>query len=804
MKRTISILLAILVIFSLTACESDNGDDTPVNVASAKYATVSEDDFNRDLFYMNTLEFQVADPTVIYAEHGEGAGYFYAFGTSDLIQCRGIQCWRSKDLANWEYTGVALEPDPLDTWAYTNYWAPEIIYDDELGLYFLFYNAEDKDSTYADKIKKLSVAYSENVMGPYTIPDGFVNGNGEMLEADKPVYDFIANADKYANTGYEMREFAIDASPFIDPVTGKRYLYWSWYDWVGNSYPQEIFGMEMEDWFTPKYETLSQITQLGYAEVVAELEDGEEVEEIDDPKLNEGPFMYYKDGTYFMTYSCYGYTDPDYQVRLAVSTEGPLSGFRKIDPLDGGTVLQTDPTWNHITSAGHHCFLKVGEQLYIAYHTFYDRSTIQGGRALAVDEVEFVKNSEDILTMHTNGPTYSLQPIPAELSGYANVAEQAEITVTGLSEDSSSNYLVDNLIKFRDFDLAKETHFAGPATITFEFENAVNLKAIMVYNSYFYDTSFVQIDSALVEYVCDSKGNTKTVDLGTIGFDFDWNAYKNRAMEPGGASICEFDEIPVKKLTLKINFNNFAISEIKLLANVNKEATYKESTAFLDTYTYNNTVVLNDYVNEGSVLGGTNLYQATYGWDFTHDGTSEDSYVFTTGLADSYVYFKDVVSTKFYAEGYIGTFAASSYSNDQYPKIGMAVRNQQSCMFFYIDAANQYSNKAVGFTQSKVGLSGDWDWAVEALETLDITYKNSSLDLNGNYVKLAIYRDGNQFFMLVNDEVVFTHDNLRALSATEAASVGFLGFNSPLIVKDYYCTTESSELNKIFNDIIAK
>ena len=206
MKKTMQKLSFLVLTFAialfLTSCDSfqlggsgggnnKNPEKQITEIPVETYEQVSTEDFNRELFYINTLEFEVADPTVIYAEEGEGAGYFYAFGTSDLIGCHGIQCWRSKDLANWEYTGVALEPDALDTWAVNNYWAPEIIYDDEYGLYFLFYNAE----TVSNGKYCLSVAYSENVMGPYIIPDGFPNADGVMMEADQPVIDFQKNAD---------------------------------------------------------------------------------------------------------------------------------------------------------------------------------------------------------------------------------------------------------------------------------------------------------------------------------------------------------------------------------------------------------------------------------------------------------------------------------------------------------------------------------------------------------------------------------------------------------------------------------
>ena len=121
-KRIISLFLLVLMIFSIlcstVSCikiTPQKGDGTPAT-GEFSYETYDDDtyddySYNKNLYYLNELNFQIADPTVIFVEEGEGAGYFYAYGTSDLIQCHGFQCWRSKDMTNWEYVGVAFEPD---------------------------------------------------------------------------------------------------------------------------------------------------------------------------------------------------------------------------------------------------------------------------------------------------------------------------------------------------------------------------------------------------------------------------------------------------------------------------------------------------------------------------------------------------------------------------------------------------------------------------------------------------------------------------------------------------------------------
>ncbi len=171
MKRLISLILALVMMISMLAMLSGCWEEgSKVNVEDFSYETYSDNtysdySYNKNLYYLNELNFQIADPTVVYVEEGEEAGYFYAYGTSDLIQCHGIQCWRSKDLTNWEYRGVAFEPDYSEAWAHNNYWAPEVLYDN--GAYYLFYSAFDYRK---DNRMYMSVAVSANPYGPFVYP----------------------------------------------------------------------------------------------------------------------------------------------------------------------------------------------------------------------------------------------------------------------------------------------------------------------------------------------------------------------------------------------------------------------------------------------------------------------------------------------------------------------------------------------------------------------------------------------------------------------------------------------------------
>ena len=266
-------------------------------------------------------------------------------------------------------------------------------------------------------------------------------------------------------------------------------------------------------------------------------------------------------------------------------------------------------------------------------------------------------------------------------------------------------------------------------------------------------------------------------------------------MEPGGAAICEFEELPVKKVTLKINMGNydFAISDIKLIANEKENITYKNT--FADTYTYNNTININNHKYEGEILGGTEFYDATFGWDFTNDKLSLTPYVKATAINSSYVYFKDLVSTKFYAEGYVSTFANTSYRFDNNPKMGMVIRNKNTGIYFYIDAKNNFTNQVVGYATCDFGNPNSWKYQTNENKNIDITYSNSQFDLEKNYVKMAILRDGDKLYLLMDGKIIYTLEGIEGLGALDASCVGFLGINSPMIVRNYQVVTDSDAVD---------
>ncbi|NLG82612.1 MAG: family 43 glycosylhydrolase [Bacilli bacterium] len=788
MKRITSFAIILLVLL-LVGCQQNK--KTIKGTFSYKEQFLSKDkNYNSNLYYLNTLEFQVADPSVIYIEEGPEAGYFYAYGTSDDIRVYGFQSWRSKDLTHWESMGVAFKPDFNNTWATINYWAPEVIYDPQDKLYYMFYNAQ----TMGSNLMQLSVAYSENPQGPFISPDKIRNADGKMLYANQPVFDFTSNNPAINKS--IARRHAIDASPFIDPVTGEKYMYFSYYDSFNQS---EIFGVKMKDWFTPDYSTLTQLTAVGYLSLEA-ARNNDINQRVPEGTINEGPFMYYKDGTYYLTLSVYGYTDEKYQVRQALSNH-PLGTFMKIAPEKGGTVIATDSMWSHVTSAGHHSFVQVGDELMIAYHTFLNRTDISEGRALAFDHVILTeKYGQKVL--HTNGPTYSLQPLPELISGYKNIAPLAKITANNTASDSNVRYLNDGIMSYLSYDSIPEYRAnEGVSRITLTFDDFMIARNIMIYNSIWYEDSFLDVAEVNLYVKKDTKGNTEKVTIKDLDYDWDWHVDGNiNAMRPGGAVIVEFAEIPINKIEIVISSVKDYMLGIPEIVVLGKEGTNLAPVTEFTEYSYENPVPVSPaLVIEGHTIGSNGLLKTNFGYDVTHDDGTENAYIIQNWPYDQYAYFKDIWSTKFYVEAYFTVTNQKSYANDPYPKFGLTVASPENTIFYFVDANPTYTKDAIGVAQRKLDNS-DWDWNAteQNVANVGISYRD------GNFVKLAIIRDGAEFYLLANDKLYIYYDQFNVFTEDYNATVGFLTFNTELLIKNYYATQDSNEVDQKIRELVPK
>ena len=454
--KGLGICLAVATSLSIAACGGSSDPAVDSEVSLAYYDQLkSGQDYNHSLYYQNDMLFDAADISVLYIDEGEESGYFYAYATSDSIGSYGFLAWRSKDLVNWQSMGLAFEPQP-GTWGTRLYWAPEVIYNN--GKYYMYYTAADNLAFNATGKENIGLAVADSPAGPFVQWTGTTQDN-RTVGMNDVFLDLTQFSDHEDWKTADRR--AIDAAPFLDD-DGKLYLYFVAVGGGENS----VWGVEMKDWFSPDYSTLTYLAKPRYYTPGGQPMPAE----ITGNAVNEGPFMVKHDGKYYLTYNPNGYRFAEYAVSQAISDE-PLGEFVKVDADKGGRVIcykgtsNEEYNYDYVAGTGHGSMVNVNGDLLYFYHAYKNRETLSlnesaplgavKGRGLCVDRVFFVDNGEqDVL--YANGPSYSLQPLPEVLSGYSNVAKIATVTATNVKNGSSAAYLNDYLFKSHDLDFIKE------------------------------------------------------------------------------------------------------------------------------------------------------------------------------------------------------------------------------------------------------------------------------------------------------------------------------------------------------------
>lgn len=447
----------------------------------------------------------------------------------------------------------------------------------------------------------IGVAVSDSPRGPFTQytnvkdEEGYDENNREIT-IDLP---FLASEDVYywlhdhrsewykgpdtpeqnpgQMTNVESCAPMVDVHPFVDPVSGEKYLYMV-RDPNGGG-PGFIFVMKMGKKWTddPKWDTATRLTRFGYYTTDDLSSSNKSSDLIEGTVINEGPYVYYnKDSNkYYLTLSVNSYNKRSYSVVQAIG-DSPLGPFRKLSRAEGGTVVATDFDWDHVSGPGHHSFVTFNDNLYIVYHAHYKRVTGGDQRGSCVDEVVWTKNAQGETIMHCNGPTYSYQPKIGPDAEYKNIATQAKITATNVAEDSDVSLLNDRLIRFFTWDEYLKEFTTGSkkeTKITLTFDDYVATRALMVYNSWDYSFHWEKIDRVEMDFVktVDGKEVTGTAYIDNLKFDTERHIGHNsdeqyNFMRPGGAAIAEYDELKVKEIRLTFKHDApIAISEIYVL-----------------------------------------------------------------------------------------------------------------------------------------------------------------------------------------------------------------------------------------------
>lgn len=541
---------------------NDNSDDTLA-------------DYNTNLYYLNQWEKfndsesigfpDMGDPCIVYYE-----GAYYAYGTRGTTS---FHCFRSYDLSHWERLDDCFVPKG-GSWGTYNMWAPDVQYIN--GKYYLYYTAA---FNYGDETHcQIGVAVSDTPYGPFEQFTG-TNANGEEITlADTPFkgleYHTILDQTVFQDDdGSLYMYFSFDAAKCRES-TCKDYAHHQ--EMITDNAVAEIWGVKMIDAVTWDLTTLTPLVCPGYQKLSDETVKIEwerwspSFDAILGTECCEGPYMIKHDGKYYLTYCANSYIDECYAVGYAVG-DSPLGEFEKPNdtylenmllgvPAAPGTYL-SNRYKGFTKGTGHAAIFKTGSgELMFAYHAHYNRETWDSSitkgdwRVLSVDYLYFDENGAP----YTNGPTYSLQRVPSDISGYENLASNATFRADG----ENVQYLNDNYTNraYKTAEIAKETTFeSGTRCIEITFDAPVTIKALNIFNSYDRSKSITQIKQ--IDF---GNGN------GIINVNFNQRYFSKQYSDfiyPHCAFNIELDEeITTDRIVITIECeHDFALGEIEIL-----------------------------------------------------------------------------------------------------------------------------------------------------------------------------------------------------------------------------------------------
>lgn len=539
--------------------------------AAAEAGTYGGQEYNKELFYRNDLDLLGADPFVLYIDDEDSTeyGYYYLYATCDYdLAVQGLGAWRSKDLENWERVGgMIFDPYITDTWANVYLFAPEVIYDEEEDLYFLFSSAfgdpwyekgtAEGLNIIQDRLWTGFIATSENPYGPFVqyAPPGGSIADSTFLDPIEAAKAVKARGDGYCYLDDDFFD-VIDFHPFV-ASDGTKYLYMV----TNNADQASIYGCELlnNDWRTPDLSTLVELVAPRYYTIEdRNSRSSDTVIYEEGSSINEGPSVLEHEGKYYLTFSVYGANDKRYSVAQAVADD-PLGPYTKLDYEDGGIILSADGgTWDFVSGTGHHCFVQAGDELLIFYHQHLDRLNGNSQRAFSFDRAVWAENADGLPVLYCNGPTWSIQPQLHINTEYRNIAPDATVTAENSAEGGTAENvgaLTDGLLSLYSFiDYVPEfSASAGQTVITLAFGDWRTVRAVMVYNSKNFDTAFGSVARIEFDFLRPDNGETGTAYIDSLGFD--WNFYfdrNNQTMRPGGSATAEFDELQVKEIRITL------------------------------------------------------------------------------------------------------------------------------------------------------------------------------------------------------------------------------------------------------------
>ncbi len=270
--------------------------------------------------------FYAADPSIVKYE-----GKYYIYATIDpwggdelaVFVTENLADWQQKHI-NWPTKNACTSPTSNSS----NVWAPSVV------------RAKDgKFYMYVSVGSEIWAGSSKHPLGPWS---NIKKDNSPLIKGD-----FFP--------GYHM----IDAECFIDD-DNQAYLYWgSGLNWVNG----KCFVIKLE----PDMHTF----------------DGEPLD-VTPPNFFEAPYMYKRNGIYYLMYSEGKAIDATYKIRYSIG-KTPLGPWTegKNSPIISTSADSTT------VGPGHHTVFKVKEQEYILYHKIHPQESEYVLRQLCIDSLNF-------------------------------------------------------------------------------------------------------------------------------------------------------------------------------------------------------------------------------------------------------------------------------------------------------------------------------------------------------------------------------------------------------------------------------
>ncbi len=316
-------------------------------------------------FYINPVgdSMIIADPSVILHQHT-----YYLYGTS---AGDGFLCWSSENLVDWRPLGYAYKRAE-DSWGKGSYWAPEVVL--YRGKFYMVFSCKGGETGHAGL--RVCLAVSDHPEGPFE--DLYV-----------PYFD--------------NNHSCIDGHIFLDK-NDEAYLFYEWVGVVGEPWNRKgyfwgmIFGTRLsEDLSVPEY---------AEHQLCLYVDEQWEGATSMHARSCEGMTIFKNDSTYYMTYSCNHYSDPNYGIGYATANR-PLGMWTK-SPLNPILTKNMDMG---VSGPGHNCIIKTPDEkeTFVVYHTHADPERPSGKRVLNIDRLLIDKAGN----LSVIGPTRTPQPMPS-------------------------------------------------------------------------------------------------------------------------------------------------------------------------------------------------------------------------------------------------------------------------------------------------------------------------------------------------------------------------------------------------------